>query len=109
MSALTIATIAVPIQAPLSLQYERQGDVFRCFDNTLASQVRSEKRRYTGTTSYLTSTEKATLEAACDLDATVSVTLNVGGVSSTFDAIVRVDAELQQIGLWFARLDIREV
>jgi hypothetical protein len=109
MSVLTIATIPVPIQAPLSLAYERQGEVFRCFDNTLASQVRSSKRRYTGTTSYLTGVELAALQTACDDDVTVSVTVVVDSDTQTFDAIVRLDADLQQIGLWFARLDIREV
>ncbi len=109
MSALTIASIDVPIQAPLSLVHERAGEVFRLYDNSLASQVRSEKKRYSGTTSFLTSTELGTLQAACDEDATVTVVVDIGGVTTTISAIVRIDADLQQIGLWFARLDIREV
>jgi hypothetical protein len=104
---ITIAGVSYAMQAPFSETWERVGDQTRNFDGGLASQVRTEKRRWTGTTSFLTSSELATLRTNTALDAIVTVvdTLRTISISAT----VRIEAEAGLGGLWTVRLDIRQV
>ena len=97
------------ISPPISESYESVGEIFRTFSNTLASQVRSQKRRWQCETSFLTNAQKIALRSATDLDAQVSVTGTMAGVTVTFNAVVTVTLTLQLLDLWIAQLDIREV
>jgi hypothetical protein len=112
---LTIAGIAVPMQAYAEQEPDRAGEEFRTFDLTLASQVRAEKRRWAGETSFLTATEVAALKTATALDTAVTVVLTMirdgVTVTTTVTARVRLVAEASRdlAGLYTARMDVREI
>ena len=104
---ITIAGVAYAMQAPFAESYERVGEMGRAYDGGLFSQVRTEKRRWTGTTSFLSSAELATLRANTALDAVVSVVDTLRGI--TISAMVRVEPQLQVTTLWTVSIDAREV
>ena len=104
---MTIAGVTYPMQAPVEEDFERAGESFRTYNNALASQVRSEKRRWTGTTSFLTTTELATLRSATLADATVTVIDTIRSI--TISAMVRIRPALTVLALYTVSLDIREV
>jgi len=104
---ITIAAVAYPMQEPLEEDFERAGDAFRTYNNSLATQVRSEKRRWTGTTSFLTVAELATLRTNTAADAIVSVVDTVRSI--TISAMVRIRPALKVLSLYTVSLDIREV
>lgn len=104
---ITINGVAYAMQAPFAESFERVGEQTRNFDGGLASQVRTEKRRWTGTTSFLSASELGVLRTATALDAIVTVVDTVRSIS--ISAMVRVDARLELTTLWVASLDIRQV
>jgi hypothetical protein len=104
---ITINAVAYPIQAPFREVFEPIGEQGRAFDGGLYSQVRAEKRRWSGSTSFLTSAEVGVLRSAISGDAIVTVVDTVRGI--TISAMVRADIELGIGALWVATLDIREV
>ena len=103
---ITIAGVTYPMQAPVEEDFERAGDNVRTYNNSLASQVRSEKRRWTGTTSFLTAAEIATLRTntAADVPVTCIDTIR----SITITAMVRIRPSLSILSLYTVSLDIRE-
>ena len=69
---ITINGVAYAMQAPFAESFERVGEQTRNFDGGLASQVRTEKRRWTGATSFLSASELGVLRTATALDAIVA-------------------------------------
>ena len=104
---ITIAGVSYDITAPLDEEFERAGDSFRTYNNALASQVRSEKRRWTCTTDFLNFTELATLRTNTALDAPVTVIDTLRSITIT--AMVRVRPSLLILALYAVALEIREV
>lgn len=104
---ITIAGTAYPMQAPFTETLEPIGEQGRTFDGGLYSQVRAEKRRWTGTTSFLSAAQVTTLRNAIALDAVVSVTDTLRGI--TISAMVRAEVQVGIGALWVATLDIRQV
>jgi hypothetical protein len=104
---ITIAGVPYAMQAPFAESYERVGEMGRTFDGGLFSQVRIEKRRWTGTTSFLSSAELATLRTNTALDAIVSVVDTLRSV--TISAMVRIEPALTVTTLWTVGIDAREV
>lgn len=104
---ITIAAVAYAMQAPFTETFYRVGEQTRNFDGGLASQTKTEKRIWRGTTSFLSAAELATLRAATDLDEIVTVVDTVRGIS--MQAMVRTEAELSIATLWTVRLDMQEV
>ena len=104
---MTIAGVTYPMQPPVRETWERVGEQDRADDGSLYTQVRAEKRRWSGTTSFLTSAELATLRAATAGDAVVSVTDTIRSI--TISAMVRIEADLNVGALWTVALDIRQV
>lgn len=104
---ITIAGTAYAMQAPFTETIEPIGERGRNFDGGAYSQVRAEKRHWTGTTSFLTSAEVATLRTAIASDAIVTVVDTLRSI--TISAMVRAECEAGLGALWTASLDIREV
>jgi hypothetical protein len=104
---ITVAGVSYAMQAPFRETIERIGEQDRAFDGGLYSQVRVEKRRWSGSTSFLTNAQLATLKSNTALDAVVTVVDTIRSI--TISAMVRVEPELGIGALWTAALDIREV
>jgi hypothetical protein len=104
---MTIAGVTYPMQPPVRETWERIGEQDRADDGALYTQVKAEKRRWSGTTSFLTSAELATLRANTAGDAVVSCTDTIRGI--TISAMVRIESDLNVGALWTVALDIRQV
>ena len=104
---ITIAGVSYAIQPPFSETFERVGEQGRAHDGGLYSQVRAEKRRWTGTTSFLSASELATLRTNTANDAIVTVVDTLRSI--TISAMVRIEPEVGLGALWTVRLDIRQV
>ena len=104
---MTIAGVTYAMQPPVRESFERVGEQDRAFDGGLYSQVRVEKRRWSGSTSFLTVAELATLRSNTALDIPVTVTDTLRSITIT--AMVRVEAEVGIGALWIANIDAREV
>jgi hypothetical protein len=104
---ITIAGTAYAMQAPFREVKESVGEQDRAFDGGLYSQARATKRRWTGSTSFLSAAQLATLEAAVVNDTPVTVVDTLRSITIT--AMVRVEPQVGVGALWTADLDIREV
>ena len=103
---MTIAGVTYPMQATVDEEFERAGDSLRTYNNALASQVRNEKRRWTGTTSFLSASELATLRTNTAADAVVTCIDTIRSI--TISAMVRIRPSLTILSLYTVSLDIRE-
>ena len=104
---ISIAGVVYDMQAPVEEDFERAGDQFRTYNNSLASQVRNEKRRWTGTTSFLSAAQLATLRSNTLADTVVTVVDTLRSI--TISAMVRIRPALTITTLYTVSLDIREV
>lgn len=112
MAFLTVNGTDYDLIAFSEVEPERAGMWGRAFDNGMYSQLRSLKRRWSGTTAFLTATQAASLRTGTSGDTPISVTIIPD--STTVSCMVRVNAihDFTASGsgvLRYADLDIREV